>query len=114
MENYMGGALYKKVCEKLPSDDMKEMAKNFFLYGAMAEIFAREIGFLRGLGGSMHAAFQPFGIYPNNAIVGGSSCIAAGAGLYKKVNKKPGVAIANLGDGSLGCGPVWEGMNFAG
>lgn len=113
MENYMGGALYQKVSEKLPGADMKETAKNFFLYGAMAEIFAREVGFLRGLGGSMHAAFQPFGIYPNNAIVGGSSCIAAGAALYKKVNQKPGVAVANLGDGSLGCGPVWEGMNFA-
>src|ERR1035441_9069850 len=39
----------------------------FFLYGAYSEIFARETGFNRGLGGSMHAFFTPFGIYPNNA-----------------------------------------------
>jgi len=35
----------------------------------LAEIFARETGFNRGLGGSMHAFFTPFGVYPNNAIV---------------------------------------------
>ncbi|MBS6511261.1 MAG: hypothetical protein KH334_06145 [Clostridiales bacterium] len=29
MENYMGGALYQKVAEKLPGADMKETAKNF-------------------------------------------------------------------------------------
>ncbi len=113
MENFLGGELYRLVKEHCPNNDVKEMARNFFLYGAMAEIFAREAGFLRGLGGSMHAFFQPFGIYPNNAIVGGSACIAAGAALYKKSNKKDGVVIANLGDGSLGCGPVWEGINFS-
>ena len=48
----------------------------FFVYGAYSEIFARETGFNRGLGGSMHAFFAPFGIYPNNAIVGGSGSIA--------------------------------------
>ena len=113
MENFLGGYLYRLVKEKRPNSNVKALATDFFLYGAMAEIFAREAGFLRGLGGSMHAFFQPFGIYPNNAIVGGSSCIAAGAALYKKVNQKAGVVVANLGDGSLGCGPVWEGINFA-
>ena len=44
-------------------------------------------GFNRGLGGSMHAFFAPFGIYPNNAIVGGSGSIAPGAALFKRVNR---------------------------
>ena len=61
----------------------------------------------------MHAFFTPFGIYPNNAIVGGSADIAAGAALFKKVNRKPGIVIANIGDASMGCGPVWEALNFA-
>ena len=61
----------------------------------------------------MRAFFTPFGIYPNNAIVGGSGSIAPGAALYKLVNKKPGVVVCNIGDGALGCGPVWEGMNFS-
>ena len=70
-------------------------------------------GLQPGLGGSMHAFFTPFGIYPNNAIVGGAAPIAAGAGLYKRVQRSPGLAIANIGDGSTGCGMVWEAMNFA-
>lgn len=36
----------------------------------------------------MHVFFPPFGIYPNNAIVGGSADIAVGAALYKKINRK--------------------------
>ena len=80
----------------------------------MAEIFARETGFNRGLGGSMHTFFTPFGIYPNNAIVGGSGTIAMGAALYKRVNRKKGIVIANIGDGALGRGPVLEALNMAG
>jgi 2-oxoisovalerate dehydrogenase E1 component len=76
----------------------------------LAEIFAKQTGFNQGLGGSMHAFFLPFGIYPNNAIVGGSADISAGAALFKKINRKPGIVICNIGDGSLGCGPVWEGF----
>ncbi|MBD3316451.1 MAG: dehydrogenase, partial [Chitinivibrionales bacterium] len=70
-------------------------------------------GFNKGLGGSMHAFFPPFGIYPNNAIVGGSADITVGAALYKKCNRKPGVVVCNIGDGSMGCGPVWEALCLA-
>ena len=95
------------------SGDTRALGERFFLYGVMAEIFGRKTGFAEGLGNSMHAFFIPFGIYPNNAIVGGSAPIATGAALFKKVQKKPGVCVANAGDGSTGCGPVWEAMNFA-
>ena len=61
----------------------------------------------------MHAFFAPFGIYPNNAIVGGSGSIAPGAALFKRVNRKPGIVVANIGDASFGCGPVWEGITFS-
>ena len=60
----------------------------------------------------MHAFFAPFGIYPNNAIVGGSGSIAPGAALFKRVNRKPGIVVANIGDASFGCGPVWEGITL--
>lgn len=102
-----------KVVEGRGQKSVKELALDFLLYGAMAEIFARVNGFNMGLGGSMHTFYIPFGIYPNNAIVGGSADIAAGAALFKRVNKKDGIVVANIGDGSLGCGPVWEAMNFA-
>ena len=80
----------------------------------ICETFGRENGFNRGLGGSMHAFFTPFGIYPNNAIVGGSGPIAPGAALYKLSNKKDGVVVCNIGDGATACGPVWEGIQFSG
>ena len=114
MESFDEGKPYAIVKEKLPEKDVKEQAIVFFLYGLMCELFGRENGFAKGLGNSMHLFFLPFGIFPNNAIVGGSPCIAAGAALYKRNMKQPGIVVGNAGDGSLGCGPVWEALNFAG
>ena len=112
MEDFFGGVTYN-VVKKNFSGDVKSLAKRFLVYGTLAEIFARETGFNKGLGGSMHAFFTPFGVYPNNAIVGGSGDIAVGAALYKKVNRKPGIVVANIGDASMATGPVWEGLMFA-
>jgi 2-oxoisovalerate dehydrogenase E1 component len=112
MKNYFGGNALK-VVETGFHGNIKELAIHFLLYGALAEIFARANGFNKGLGGSMHAFFTPFGIYPNNAIVGGSGDISVGAALYKKINRKPGIVVCNIGDASMGCGPVWEGITFA-
>ncbi len=111
MKNFFDGATLKVV--ESDQKSVKELAIDFLIYGALAEVFARSTGFNKGLGGSMHAFFTPFGIYPNNAIVGGSATIAAGAALYKKVNRKKGIVVSNIGDASMGCGPVWEALNFA-
>ena len=113
MKNNMGGKAYEVIKKHVVRESVKETATAFFLYGLMCELFGRENGFAKGLGNSMHLFFVPFGIYPNNAIVGGSPCIAAGAALYKKNMKAPGIVVSNAGDGSLGCGPVWEALNFA-
>lgn len=113
MEDYFDGEILR-IVEKLKNHDtVKELAMDFLLYGIMAENFARKTGFQKGLGGSMHLFFLPYGIYPNNAIVGGSADISVGAALFNKVNSKKGIVIANIGDASLGCGPVWEGIAFA-
>jgi len=115
METFLDGRAYR-VVEQANRDrnlTVKQLAVEFLVYGALAEIFAKETGFHKGLGGSMHAFFLPFGIYPNNAIVGGSGSISVGAALYKKINRKPGVVVCNIGDGALGRGPVWEGMGLA-
>jgi 2-oxoisovalerate dehydrogenase E1 component len=112
MKNFFGGSTLK-VVEKGHQGNIKDLGVKFLLYGTLAEIFARENGFNKGLGGSMHAFFTPFGVYPNNAIVGGSGDISVGAALYKRVNRKPGIVVCNIGDASMGCGPVWEGISFA-
>ena len=112
MENYFDGQCLK-IVEKDAKGNVKDLAVDFLIYGTLAEVFGREPGFNKGMGGSMHAFFPPFGIYPNNAIVGGSGDISVGSALYKKVNQKPGITIANIGDASSACGPVWEGICFA-
>ena len=113
MKEIEGGRIAEIVKAHTDEKDTRKLAVKFLFYGLMAELFGRETGFSKGLGNSMHLFVLPFGIYPNNAIVGGSGPIAAGAALYKKVNRKPGVIVANLGDGSIGCGPVYESMNFS-
>jgi 2-oxoisovalerate dehydrogenase E1 component len=112
MKNYFGGHALK-VVEKGHKGSVKDLATDFLIYGALAEIFAKDYGINRGLGGSMHAFFPPFGVMPNNAIVGGSADISVGAALFKAVNKRPGTVICNIGDASAGCGPVWEAICFA-
>ena len=112
MTTYRDGAILRPV-EKGYRGSVQGLATRFLIYGAYSEIFARETGINRGMGGSMHAFFTPFGIYPNNAIVGGSGSIAPGAALYKRVNRKKGIVVCNIGDASFGCGPVWEGITFS-
>jgi 2-oxoisovalerate dehydrogenase E1 component len=115
MEGYMDGTILKnfeKDGQSRSASSVKELAIDFLLYGALAEIFGREAGFNKGMGGSMHAFFTPFGVYPNNALVGGSADIAVGAALYKRVNRKKGIVVCNIGDASASCGPVWEALCF--
>ncbi len=103
VQSHLGGQL---------SGQDKRLAEQFLLFGFLSEIFMCSTGFNRGMGGSMHAFFTPFGTYPNNAIVGGSAGIATGSALHKKLHGH-GISVAISGDGSTGCGPVWEAMNFA-
>jgi 2-oxoisovalerate dehydrogenase E1 component len=58
MESYFDGKILKVVQSDQKS--VQELAVDFLIYGTLAEIFARETGFHRGLGGSMHAFFTPF------------------------------------------------------
>ncbi len=118
MKIFMDGAILKTLesedkKEGTKPNTVKELAIDFLLYGALAEIFGRESGFNKGMGGSMHAFFTPFGVYPNNALVGGSADISVGAALFKHVNHQKGLVICNIGDAAAGCGPTWEALCFA-
>ncbi|MFA5103740.1 MAG: thiamine pyrophosphate-dependent enzyme [Candidatus Margulisiibacteriota bacterium] len=103
-------------------DESKDHSIASFLYGLAAEIFCKQTGFNRGLGGSMHVFFLPFGIGPNNAIVGSSANISAGAAyaeLVKNFMAEKGKFDFNrvmfmIGDGAAARGPVGETLNFMG
>lgn len=113
METYRGGALLRTVETAIGASGTVELGESFLLFGLLAEIFMRSNGFNGGMGGSMHAFFPPFGAYPNNAIVGASAGIATGAALARKLRGDGAITVATIGDGSTGCGPVWEAMNFS-
>ena len=113
MEEYLDGDILRVVEPSADHRDVEALAIDFVVYGFMAEVFGRRTGLNRGLGGSMHAFFAPLGSMPNNAIVGGSAGIAAGAALYKRVNRRPGIVVACVGDASASCGPTWEALSFA-
>ena len=113
MENFLEGKCLRSTQKLGPAKDTKDLAIRFILYGTLSEIFARETGFHLGMGGSMHAFFLPFGIYPNNAIVGGSGTISTGAALFKKINDQKGIVVCNVGDAAMARGPVWEALNFS-
>ncbi len=113
LSTWSHGDIWRVVDKHLADDDPAQQAINFLMYGMTAETFGRRTGFNRGLGGSMHAFFPPLGIYPNNAIVGGSAPLATGAALYNRLQVKDGIVVASIGDASTGTGPVWESLQFA-
>lgn len=114
MEKYNDGKILKAINQTTYKfKSTKEKAIFFFMYGFLAEIWGKEQGFNLGLAGSMHLFFTPFGIYPNNAIVGASASLALGAALFKLTQQKKGISIANIGDGGVSTGPFWETLNFA-
>jgi 2-oxoisovalerate dehydrogenase E1 component len=113
LERHQGGRLLRTVERHLPAEDETTLAEHVLLFGLLAEIFMRANGFNGGMGGSMHAFFPPFGAFPNNAIVGASAGIATGAALARKLIAPGGICVSMSGDGSTGCGPVFEAMNFA-
>ena len=113
LSGWSDGLIWKVVEKRLADPDFEQQVINYLLYGMTAETFGRSTGFNRGLGGSMHAFLPPLGIYPNNAIVGGSAPLATGAALYNRLQAQPGLVVASIGDAATGTGPVWESFNFA-
>lgn len=79
----------------------------------MAELMARETGYCRGRGGSMHIADVGLGILGANGIVGAGIPIAAGAAWSAQLRATRQVAVAFFGDGALNSGAFHEGLNLA-
>lgn len=78
-----------------------------------AELMAREDGFCRGKGGSMHIADLDAGMLGANGVVGSGAPIATGAGLTKRFKNEPGVGLSFFGDGGVSQGQVHEALTTA-
>ncbi len=89
------------------------IAKGADLERMMAELLAKETGYCRGRGGSMHLADVATGNLGANGIVGGGIPIAAGAGLAYQLQGIDRVAVSFFGDGATNEGAFHEGVNLA-
>jgi acetoin:2,6-dichlorophenolindophenol oxidoreductase subunit alpha len=78
----------------------------------LAELFERDGGLCRGKGGHMHL-FDPTRDFMCTGIVGASVPIALGYAFARRYQKRPGVAVAVLGDGAVNIGAFAESLNLA-
>ncbi len=89
------------------------IAKGARLDRMMAELFAKETGYCRGKGGSMHIAAVDRNILGATGIVGDGIPIAAGVGTAIKMQKLDRVVVAFFGDGATNSGAFHEGIGLA-
>lgn len=78
-----------------------------------AELFARDGGYNRGKGGSLHMIDTALGFLGANGIVGGGIPIAAGAALQLRRAGKSAVGVTFFGDGASNEGSFHETLNLA-
>jgi len=79
----------------------------------MAELYARETGYCKGVGGSMHITALDIGILGALAIVGSGIPLASGVALACKMKNLSRVTVCSFGDGASCTGSFHEGVGFA-
>jgi pyruvate dehydrogenase E1 component alpha subunit len=89
------------------------IARGARLDAMMAELLAKETGYCRGRGGSMHIADVATGNLGANGIVAGGVPIASGAGLAVQLRGGSEVVVSFFGDGAVNEGAWHEGVNLA-
>jgi pyruvate dehydrogenase E1 component alpha subunit len=79
----------------------------------MAELFGREPGICKGVGGSMHMASSKINFYGGYGIVGGHVPLAVGAAFAHKYAGDGGASLVYFGDGAAQQGAFFEAMALA-
>lgn len=110
------------VCQALRKEDYilsthrghgHSLAKGMPMYKIMSELYGKETGACKGIGGSMHATDPEVGVLFSTALVGGGIPIAVGAGLASRLLKKGFVVACFFGDGASNIGNFHEALNMA-
>jgi acetoin:2,6-dichlorophenolindophenol oxidoreductase subunit alpha len=78
-----------------------------------AELFARQHGYNRAKGGSLHMIDTELGFLGANGIVGGGIPLATGAALQLKRTRSHRIAVSFFGDGATNEGAFHESLNLA-
>lgn len=109
------------VCAHLGPEDVvtathrphhEAIAKGVDLNRMAAEIFGKAAGLSGGRGGHMHL-FDPAVNFACAGIIAQGMGPAVGAALSRKLQHKPGVAVAFIGEGAANQGAFHEAMNLA-
>jgi pyruvate dehydrogenase E1 component alpha subunit len=90
------------------------LARGTSARACMAELYGRDAGCSRGLGGSMHFFDVENHFYGGYGIVGGHVALAAGAAFKARYQGEERVAICFLGEGATNIGGFHEGLSLAG
>ena len=80
---------------------------------AMAELYGKSTGVVKGKGGSMHFFSRENNYYGGNGIVGAQIPIGTGIAFAEKYKKTKNLCVVMFGDGAARQGALWESWNMA-
>jgi pyruvate dehydrogenase E1 component alpha subunit len=81
--------------------------------GMMAELFGKETGCTKGVGGSMHLSNKAINFFGGYGIVGGHIPLSVGAAFASKYREDGRVAVCFFGDGAAQQGAFFESLALA-
>lgn len=90
------------------------LARGTSARAVMAELFGKDTGCSRGLGGSMHMFDSENRFFGGHAIVGGHVALASGIAFKAKYLGEDEVTLCFFGEGATNIGGFHEGLSLAG
>ena len=81
--------------------------------GLLGELMLRDVGLMRGKGGSMHLTSVEHDVFGSYAIIGAHLPIACGSAWRAQYLGEKDVSVVFFGDGTTNIGAFHEALNFA-
>src|SRR5438874_8771301 len=94
-------------------DHAHALARGTTANACKAELFGKETGCARGLGGSMHLFDKAHHMYGGHAIVGAHVPLACGLAFACKYRNEDRLTLCFFGDGAINQGAFHEALNLA-
>jgi TPP-dependent pyruvate/acetoin dehydrogenase alpha subunit len=89
------------------------LARGVSVAEVLGELMQRDVGLMRGKGGSMHLTSIKHGVMGSYAIIGAHLPIACGAAWRAQYKGQKDVSVCFFGDGTTNIGAFHEALNFA-
>jgi acetoin:2,6-dichlorophenolindophenol oxidoreductase subunit alpha len=89
------------------------LARGASMEGLLGELMLRDVGLMRGKGGSMHLTSVEHDVFGSYAIIGAHLPIACGSAWRAQYLGEKDVSVVFFGDGTTNIGAFHEALNFA-